>query len=136
MKYHTQLLAHFIGLVLSTEVFTAQAAVIAGEGAATANPESAVCTVVSRVTIDLSKPLTTTNPIEGIATLPAICNSRVFSKAEHVEGIRSLLVIGWRVTSASHQVTPLGTNASTGAVELLVSVVFSLERLSPTARTR
>ena len=134
MKLNTDFLAGFAALVVSSGLHMAYAGSPVHE--VVGSTESAVCTVVKRVTIDASKPLTTTNPIEGISTLPTVCNSRIFSKSEYVDGIRSLLVIGWRITSASHQVTTLGPNASTGAVELLISAVFSLERPSATANGR
>jgi hypothetical protein len=134
MKSNTAFLTGLAAFVLTAGVHTAHAAVTARD--AFESTESAVCTVVKRVSIDLSKPLTVSNPIESLSLLPAVCNSRVLSKMEYTDGVRSLLVIGWRVTSASHQVTSLGTNTSTGAAELLVSAVFTLERASATGYTR
>jgi hypothetical protein len=91
--------------------------------------ETAVCTVVKRVSIDLTKPLTGSNPIEGLVALPTVCNGRAMSKLEFNDGMRSLMGLGWQVTSVSHQVTPLAGNATNGSTELLVSAVFGIERV-------
>ncbi len=95
-----------------------------------ADAETAVCTVIKRVSIDLAKPLTSSNPIEGLVSQPTVCNGRAMSKLEYNEGIRSLMGMGWQVTSVSHQVTALGSNAGNSSTELLVSAVFSIERSS------
>lgn len=105
MELNTVFLAGYAALVVSSGSHMAYAGSPVHE--VVASTESAVCTVVKRVTIDASKPLTSTSPIEGISPLPTVCNSRIFSKSEYVDGPRSLLVIGWRITSASHQVTML-----------------------------
>jgi hypothetical protein len=92
--------------------------------------ETAICTVVKRGALDLSKPLLPGNPIETIALTPTVCNGQTLLKQDFSDGFRSLLVVGWRVTAISHQVTNLGVGTS-GSVELLISAVVTLERNAP-----
>jgi hypothetical protein len=124
MKKNSALLSGFVGvtLILLSQLATANAGVLQ-----ITESETAVCTVVKRVSMDLTKPLTTSNPIEGLATLPAVCNGRAMSKLEYGDGIRSLMGTGWTVMSVSHQVTHLGTG-SNGSAEMLISAIFSIQR--------
>jgi hypothetical protein len=94
--------------------------------------ETAICTVVKRGSIDLTKPLLPSNPVETIALSPTVCNGQTLLKQDFSDGFRSLLVIGWRVTAISHQVTNLGVGAN-GSVELLISAIVTLERNAPTS---
>jgi hypothetical protein len=112
-----------ISLVLLQSVAHANAGVLQ-----ISDSETAVCTVVKRVSIDLTKPLTVSNPIEGLATQPTVCNGRAMTKLEYNDGIRSLMGMGWQVTSASHQITPLGSNSASGNTELLLSSLFTIQR--------
>jgi hypothetical protein len=123
MKKKSALLSGVLGvtLILLSQLATAGSPPFA-------DSETAVCTVVKRVSIDLAKPLTGSNPIEGLATLPAVCNGRAMTKLEFNDGMRSLMGLGWQITSLSHQITPLGVNAANGSSELLVSAVFGIER--------
>lgn len=125
MKKISILLVKVLGMsvLLWSQLATVKAGVLQ-----MADSETAICTVVKRVSIDLTKPLTSSNPIEGLATLPAVCNGRAMSKLEYNNGIRSLMGMGWQITSISHQVTPLGGEASSIGMELLISAVFSIER--------
>lgn len=112
-----------LSLVMFTQNTSANAGVIQ-----LIETETAVCTVLKRVSLDLSKPLTGSNPIESIVTQPTICNGRAITNLEYSGGIRALMYMGWQVTSASHQITPLGFNNASGNTELLLSSIFTIQR--------
>lgn len=60
--------------------------------------------------------------------IPANCTSNMMVPAEVPGGVRSLLQCSFRVTTVSHQVTPLRGDAE-GRIESLISAMFSLERV-------
>lgn len=94
--------------------------------------ESTVCSVVVKTSIDAVKPLSGGNPIETLAGVKANCTGNMMVQAEVQGGVRLLLQQGFRVTSLSHQITPLRTDGG-GNVMLLISAMFTLER--PQAKT-
>lgn len=89
--------------------------------------ESAVCSVAIKSELDANKPIHATTPIDNLVSAPATCTGNVMLRNELVGGVRGLLVNGWRVSSATHQVTTLRAFPS-GQVELLISALFVLER--------
>src|ERR1035437_6599690 len=69
--------------------------------------ESTVCSVVVKTTIDAVNPLLSGNPVETLAGIPANCTGNMMVQSEIQGGVRLLLQQGFRVTSVSHQITPL-----------------------------
>jgi hypothetical protein len=90
--------------------------------------DSTVCSVVLKTSIDALKPIQQgATPLDTLTAQPATCSSNITGQTMQAAGIRALLAAGFRVNSVSHAVTPL--HSSTDArVELLLSIVFALER--------
>ena len=96
----------------------------------TETTEFMVCTVTSKSFLESGKPLYLgKTPIDSLKAETASCSS-TFSGADNLVagGVMLLLAQGYRLASASHQVTPLHRD-SEGRTELLVTAVFVLERV-------
>ena len=90
--------------------------------------ETNVCSVVLRAPIEANKTLQANTPIDQLSSLPAVCTSNVTGQNQVAGGVRSLIGVGHRITSVSHQVTALPNVSTDGKVELLISALFSLEK--------
>ncbi len=90
--------------------------------------DTTICSVVLKTSIDAAKPLAPGTPIDQLSSMGAICTSNITGQSLVTGGVRSLLAEGFRVTALSHHVAVLGHAAAEGRSEVLVSVLFSLER--------
>lgn len=133
MRQHfkPQLAGLLIGLLLCSQSFAGvkiASVPLQPETLATAFwVDSTVCSVVSKVPMDASKPILIGTPIDQFVSAPAICTSSVSGQNQVAGGVRNLLLQGFRITGVSHSVTPLAT-ADVGKYELLLSAIFTLER--------
>lgn len=91
--------------------------------------ESAICTVVLRAPIDASKPLQPSNPMDAMASLPAVCTGNIMQQMTIAGGVRQMMTMNFRVTTVSHQVTPIKSDPD-GKTELLITAFYGMERIT------
>ncbi len=88
-----------------------------------------LCSVVLKTSLDSSKSLQSGTPLDSLLDLPAVCSDGLNNRrANFPTGIRTLLEGGYRMTSVSHQVTPLSHSSKDEKVELLISAIIALEQ--------
>lgn len=90
--------------------------------------ESTLCSVVMRAPIDAGKPLQAGNPIDTLVSQPVVCTGNATQQMPMAGGLRLMLSNGFRITSISHQITPIKFDPD-GKTELLITALFGLERI-------